>query len=313
MTTFVALPRRLDTILFALPALAALAGSGRDLVTAVPEALTPLLPLAPGAPRSLGDEPSSEALQREGVGEAVFLARDGFWLAAASAARAGVPRRRAAEDGLRRLLLTDRVPRPAGDGNRRLDAAELLESMGLPAPEPTTGLTISPELERKALERLRAAHVDPDEERLIGLVPGPEHRHGAPGVWAYEKWAELAQRLRREDPRCRFVLLARPRCREDLWPAVRVHEETARRNPLIGPDLDPAGLAAVMGRLEIVVAADGDLLHLAAAAGAPTVGLFGPTDPAHRAPVGKAHRVLRPPSKDLRRADLMRNLLKLLT
>lgn len=62
------------------------------------------------------------------------------------------------------------------------------------------------------------------------------------------------------------------------------------------PALDPAlphvaiarldELAAFMARLDVFVAADSGPMHLAAAAGAPVVGLFQATDPAHYAPLG---------------------------
>jgi ADP-heptose:LPS heptosyltransferase len=109
---------------------------------------------------------------------------------------------------------------------------------------------------------------------------------------------ELIQALRREVPRVRFVLAAG---REDLWPAVRIHEETARHTPLLGPDLDAATLAAVLAHCRLVVGGDADLLQLAAASGAPTVALFGPSAPERRAPRGPGHRWIVAPRGDLRR------------
>jgi ADP-heptose:LPS heptosyltransferase len=45
-------------------------------------------------------------------------------------------------------------------------------------------------------------------------------------------------------------------------------------------------LAACLGRCRLAIANDSGLMHLAAAAGAPTLGLFGPSDARHYAPRG---------------------------
>ncbi len=54
------------------------------------------------------------------------------------------------------------------------------------------------------------------------------------------------------------------------------------------------GLIALLRRARILVAPDTGPLHLAAALGVPTVGLFGPTDPHRNGPYGNPHVVLRP-------------------
>lgn len=52
------------------------------------------------------------------------------------------------------------------------------------------------------------------------------------------------------------------------------------------PELDV--LAAAMGRMDLFVAADSGPMHLAAAAGAPVIGLFTATNPAQYAPLGRS-------------------------
>ncbi|HEV3230937.1 MAG TPA: glycosyltransferase family 9 protein [Candidatus Dormibacteraeota bacterium] len=54
-----------------------------------------------------------------------------------------------------------------------------------------------------------------------------------------------------------------------------------------------AEVAGLLAEAALFVGADSGLLHLAAAQGVPTVGLFGPTDPAAWAPVGEHVRVVR--------------------
>ncbi len=56
-----------------------------------------------------------------------------------------------------------------------------------------------------------------------------------------------------------------------------------------------AALIALLRRAALMVAPDTGPLHLAAALGVPTVGLFGPTDPARNGPVGPRVWVIRDP------------------
>jgi ADP-heptose:LPS heptosyltransferase len=62
---------------------------------------------------------------------------------------------------------------------------------------------------------------------------------------------------------------------------------------LLAPPAPPAASARLASRARLFVGADTGPTHLAAAAGTPTVALFGPTDPARFAPIGPRVRVLR--------------------
>ena len=72
----------------------------------------------------------------------------------------------------------------------------------------------------------------------------------------------------------------------------RVSDSSAVPVPVIGADLDPVELAAVLARSRAVVANDSGPMHLAAAVGTPVVALFGPTDPGRTGPRGSASVVL---------------------
>ena len=54
------------------------------------------------------------------------------------------------------------------------------------------------------------------------------------------------------------------------------------------------GLIALLRRSRLMVGPDTEPVHLAAALGVPTVGLFGPTDPRRNGPYGPCHVALRP-------------------
>ena len=105
-------------------------------------------------------------------------------------------------------------------------------------------------------------------------------------------WSDLARELRRRLPGMREAIFVGPK---EVWLGVRVHEESGKLHPVLGPDLDLAGLAAAMAELDLLVTNDSGPMHLAAAVGVPCVALFGPTDRRRTAPAGESgagHTVL---------------------
>lgn len=62
----------------------------------------------------------------------------------------------------------------------------------------------------------------------------------------------------------------------------------------VAPPTGPAGVARLASRAALFVGADTGPTHLAAAAGAPTLALHGPTDPERFGPAGRRVRALRP-------------------
>jgi len=65
-----------------------------------------------------------------------------------------------------------------------------------------------------------------------------------------------------------------------------------KARPLIFSGDVPA-LIALMRQARLMLGPDTGPLHLAAALGVPTVGLYGPTDPARNGPYGRCARALR--------------------
>lgn len=63
----------------------------------------------------------------------------------------------------------------------------------------------------------------------------------------------------------------------------------------LAPPTPPAASARLAARAALFVGADTGPTHLAAAAGTPTIALYGPTDPARYGPVGPRVRILRDP------------------
>lgn len=173
-------------------------------------------------------------------------------------ARRGVPTRIGRRGGLvgllRRLYLTATVPE---DGDA---AGALLAAAGLAAPAPPW-LAVDAALAARCEERLARAGLAERPGGLVVVIVGSGAR-GEPRPLA--DWASRLQALRRDDPRRRFVLLT---ATEDLWAAVRLHEETGRLHPVMGPDLDLPLRAALLASADLAVAEDPLARRLAVAVG----------------------------------------------
>jgi ADP-heptose:LPS heptosyltransferase len=141
-----------------------------------------------------------------------------------------------------------------------------------------------------------------DEARALALLPGAvpvialgPTANWAPKTWPADRFAALFQALRSGPlPGARPAVFAGPG-----------EAERAMAAPLLAalPDaIDLAGCltlpeaAACLARAALYIGNDSGLMHLAAAAGAPTLGLFGPTPVAEYAPVGRRAATARAPS-----------------
>jgi ADP-heptose:LPS heptosyltransferase len=125
------------------------------------------------------------------------------------------------------------------------------------------------------------------------LVLGPTanwHRK----VWPAERFAELALRLTAPDgafPGAGIAILGGPGDQERSM-ATPVLTALPQALDLVGK-LELPEVAAVLARAAMFIGNDSGLMHLAAAAGAPTIGLFGPTPSDEYGPAGpKASAVL---------------------
>lgn len=118
------------------------------------------------------------------------------------------------------------------------------------------------------------------------LVLGPTanwHRK----VWPAERFAELALRLTASDgalPGAGIAILGGPGDQERSM-ATPVLTALPQALDLVGK-LDLPEVAAVLSRAAMFIGNDSGLMHLAAAAGAPTIGLFGPTPSDEYGPAG---------------------------
>ncbi len=149
-----------------------------------------------------------------------------------------------------------------------------------------------------AQDRARAAVLLPIGRPIIGLGPTA---NWAPKIWPAESFAALFHSLQAGPlPGAVAAVFAGPG-----------DEEQALAAPLLAalPDaIDLVGqlrlpeAAACLARCAMFIGNDSGLMHLAASAGTPTLGLFGPTSAAEYAPAGRNARVVM--SSSSRMADL---------
>jgi len=125
-------------------------------------------------------------------------------------------------------------------------------------------------------------------------------------TWPLERFSRLALRLLSEEGPLkggRLMLLGGPGER----PVVEGLKDVVPRKGLIdlAGQVDLVTAFACLKRARLFVGADSGTMHLAAAAGCPTLGLFGPTDERRYAPWGPAARVVRGPRSydQIRAAD----------
>ena len=106
--------------------------------------------------------------------------------------------------------------------------------------------------------------------------------------WPAARFAELAERLTRSGsilPDARIAILGAPDERRFALPVLEA-VPAQRRIDLIGR-VDLAAAAACLARADLYVGNDSGLMHMAAAVGTPTLGLFGPSREELYAPWGE--------------------------
>ena len=149
---------------------------------------------------------------------------------------------------------------------------------------------ISSSWREKARALLRDVRVDPGRSYFV-LHPGS----GSPKkCWPVERFVELAELLVRGESQVVFVL-GPVECEQ--WDTQQTASLQQEYPVILCPPLTT--LAGLLEGASGYVGNDSGVSHLAAAVGAPTVAIFGPTRPEHFAPVGPKVGVVR--ARSLRR------------
>jgi len=144
-------------------------------------------------------------------------------------------------------------------------------------------------------DRARAATLLPADRPVIALAPTANWR---PKVWPPDRFAALFRELAAGPlPGAVAAVLAGPGDWErDL--AAPLLTALPHAIDLTGRLAIPEA-AACLARSALFVGNDSGLMHLAAAAGAPTLGLFGPTNAAEYAPSGRCAAAVTAPTQQM--------------
>lgn len=190
---------------------------------------------------------------------------------------------------LRGSLTTALIRRGAALVDRRrfaqLHRVEELGRLAAIDPPPAPRLWLS------AARRARAEALLPGDAPILALAPAS---NWPPKSWPWQRFAELARVLTAADgplPGAKVIVAAAPAERPQVAELLAAIDPARLVDLTGGHDL--LDIAACFARAQLFVGNNSGLMHLAAAAGAPTLGLFGPTDARRYGPWGPRGRVLR--------------------
>jgi ADP-heptose:LPS heptosyltransferase len=175
-------------------------------------------------------------------------------------------------------------------GRRKSDSLHRVEELAalLDLPE-----SPAPRLWLGDADRQVAAKLVPDGGPVLGVGPAANWRGKQ---WRGERFAELVTRLTSAEgllPGARVAVFAAAHEREQAKPVLEALPKE-RRIDLVGEvDLPQAG--ACLSRCALFVGNDSGLMHLAAATGTPTLGLFGPSPHERYRPWGAKAAYVRTP------------------
>ena len=161
----------------------------------------------------------------------------------------------------------------------------LLEFLGIkPDIIPPMEIFLSPEENSRGLELVRRSGA----EIKIGIHAGTSTFKGHSNKrWPKENFVELIDRL----PRYSFYLFGD---KDEEEANAFISDSVADRERVIMISGAPIReVAAAIKNIDLFIANDSGLMHLAAATGTPVVALFGPTNPYYVRPWGVSYRVVR--------------------
>lgn len=201
----------------------------------------------------------------------------------------GTPIRAGIDNQHRGVGLTHRAAPEPGQHETTLFLA-VLSTLGVP----TQG--VEPEYHVSAAARERVQALLGDIDRPLAVIhPGGAVNPGTTMLskrWPGERFGALAARLHREAG-CQIALVGAASDREAV-------EEARRAANVHVLDfcgrLDLPEVAALSERAALYIGNDSGTTHLAAAAGAPVVAIFGPTSPRRYRPLAACARVCAPPA-----------------
>lgn len=178
----------------------------------------------------------------------------------------------------RRLIMGPRRP-----GRHRVE--ELGDLIGAETPP-------APRLWLAEAVRAKAAELLPEGPPVLAVAPAANWQGK---TWPAERFAELALRLTAADgilPDARIAVIAAP---HEMFQARPVLQAVGERGVNLFERGDLLVAAGALERAAFFIGNDSGLMHLAAAAGVPTLGLFGPSPDRRYRPWGPKAAFVRTP------------------
>jgi heptosyltransferase-2 len=221
----------------------------------------------------------ADVLRAEDYGDALIMPRT--WKSALAPALAGIPVRTGFLGEMRLGILNDLRPGEKALPRMvdRCAALALAKGAAFPADWPLPQLVVAAEEVRQWRERMGLADAKP----VAVVAPG--------AVGPSKRWGGYPKLVRDLAARGYSVWVIGGPMEKDLAAEIVAAAPTQCRD-LTGSDLRNAILATAAA--DIVISNDSGLLHVAAAIGTPSIGIFGPTSPWHWAPLNPIAAVIEP-------------------
>ena len=276
-------PNWLGDAVMALPAMGDLRRhfSADRLVVATRASVRGLFTLVPGIDSIVGSDVPSVRGTRASVAVLFPNSFASAWLVK----RAGMPERWGYSADLRVLMLTRAIRRPRKPMHQSEYYQHLIRELGIETAPPEIALAIPPDALHDG-RTLLAGRGWEGQTALVVLAPGAAY--GKAKQWIPTHVVQLVTALVRE----RRMTCALVGSRGDAATIQAIRSAApADCQPQI---LDLAGLttlpvlAAILSLASVCVSNDSGAMHLAAAAGVPTVAIFGPTNERATAPLARA-------------------------
>lgn len=199
------------------------------------------------------------------------------------------------EGGLRRAGVKNLItgsPKLTDDNHAAKQLARPLEEMALWLEDPAAVFFPSATDLVAADVRLKNT-----EKPWIALHPGSG---GERKNWPLENWRRLYAALRKLRPSAHFLIVGG----ESDFAQLGDFRAFAGDRTTFLESLPLPELGAILSRCSLFLGHDSGISHLAAAAGAPSLLLFGPTDPDVWAPANAGVSILKAPEGDLSQLDV---------
>jgi len=182
------------------------------------------------------------------------------------------------------LFLNEPIPPVNMDQHAAIRELLLLKAIGVESAEVVFALPFGEEHREKIGQLLEAEGVDPTKP-LVAINPMTtwETKH-----WHNERFARVADQLL--DRGMAVVFSGGP---QDVPGIEEIRAVMTGKAASLAGKTTLKELAALYERVNVLITTDTGPMHLAAAAGAPVVALFGPTAPWRTGPFGSIHRILR--------------------